>query len=569
MAKIATKDLEGLSPFELKDMFIREAKEASKKSDATMLNAGRGNPNWIATTPREAFILLTEFGLSECRRTRNEPEIGLAGMPSRPGIGKRLRSFLAKRSRAPGAALLKKSFEFGVKDLGFDPDAFAHELADSIIGDNYPVPGRMLVHTEKVVHEFLTREMCGGKPPKGKFDVFAVEGGTAAMCYTFKALEANGLLNKGDTIALGTPIFTPYVEFPHIEEYSFKVVEIAADSRHEDGHRTWQYPEAEIRKLENPKIKAFFIVNPSNPPSFAVQSETIEQIVRLVKTKRPDLMILTDDVYGTFVPGFRSLVTDLPRNTILVYSYSKHFGCTGWRLGTIAIHEDNVYDEMIRKLPSAMISRLDKRYGSLTTEPRKIKFIDRIVAESRCISLNHTAGLSLPQQMQMLLFSTFALLDKKDAYTERCREICHDRLEALYAGLGMPVPEDPLCAAYYRQLDLEVWARKIVGDDFFEYVEKHRGPLDLFFRLAREYHTVLLNGSGFNGPPWSVRVSLANLDDREYEQIGKNLAEICRTAAAKFRSMKGNGDGGRRRVTLEGSGAGGATRRRVNHRSES
>ena len=63
------------------------------------------------------------------------------------------------------------------------------------------------------------------------------------------------------------------------------------------------------------------------------------------RPKRPDLIILTDDVYGTFTEGFRSLAADLPRNTILVYSYSKHFGCTGWRLGVVGVHEDNMFDE--------------------------------------------------------------------------------------------------------------------------------------------------------------------------------------------------------------------------------
>ena len=70
-----------------------------------------------------------------------------------------------------------------------------------------------------------------------------------------------------------------------------------------------------------------------------------------MKTKRPDLIILTDDVYGTFVDGFRSLMAELPHNTIGVYSYSKYFGCTGWRLGVIALHEDNIIDKMIAELP--------------------------------------------------------------------------------------------------------------------------------------------------------------------------------------------------------------------------
>ena len=83
-------------------------------------------------------------------------------------------------------------------------------------------------------------------------------------------------------------------------------------------------------------------------------------------------MLLTDDVYGTFVPGFRSLLGAFPHNTIGVYSYSKYFGCTGWRLGVIAVHEDNMFDELIAKHPEPVQKKLDKRYAALTLEPRKI-----------------------------------------------------------------------------------------------------------------------------------------------------------------------------------------------------
>src|SRR5436853_3556393 len=148
--------------------------------------------------------------------------------------------------------------------------------------------------------------------------------------------------------------------------------------------------------------------------------ETIAMIVKLVKTKRPDLMLLTDDVYGTFVPEFRSLLGELPQNTIGVYSYSKYFGCTGWRLGVIAVHEDNIFDKMIAKLPDTELKALDKRYGALTLEPRKVKFIDRIVADSRDVALNHTAGLSLPQQIMMTLFSLSEMMDGARRYQQAC-----------------------------------------------------------------------------------------------------------------------------------------------------
>ncbi len=77
------------------------------------------------------------------------------------------------------------------KKFGFDADSFVHELVDSIIGDNYPVPDRMLVHNEQIVREYLQWAMCGEPRPKGTFHLYAVEGGTAAMCYIFKAMKTN------------------------------------------------------------------------------------------------------------------------------------------------------------------------------------------------------------------------------------------------------------------------------------------------------------------------------------------------------------------------------------------
>ena len=64
------------------------------------------------------------------------------------------------------------------------------------------------------------------KPPAGKFQTFAVEGATAAMCYIFDTLIANNILSTGDKIALMAPIFTPYLEIPHLPRYNFEVVEV-------------------------------------------------------------------------------------------------------------------------------------------------------------------------------------------------------------------------------------------------------------------------------------------------------------------------------------------------------
>ena len=54
-----------LSPFEIKEELIHIAKKSQEKSTDQMLNAGRGNPNWTAATPRRAFFTLGQFAVDE------------------------------------------------------------------------------------------------------------------------------------------------------------------------------------------------------------------------------------------------------------------------------------------------------------------------------------------------------------------------------------------------------------------------------------------------------------------------------------------------------------------------
>ncbi|HEY6613302.1 MAG TPA: bifunctional aspartate transaminase/aspartate 4-decarboxylase [Vicinamibacterales bacterium] len=528
---VKLREYEALSPFEIKDFLAKAATSTSAASAIAYLNAGRGNPNWIATEPREAFFLLGQFAITESKRVLDLPP-GVGGMPRAPGIADRLAAWLKEHEILPGSEFLGALVPWTVAKFGFDADRFVHELVDSIIGDNYPVPDRMLVHNEQIVHEYLQWAMCGPPRPEGRFHLYAVEGGTAAMCYIFKSMKTNRLLNAGDTIALATPIFTPYLEMPHLEDYDLKIVSV--QMRQES---RFQFDDAELKKLLDPAIKAFFVVNPGNPSAVALSEQTITKIGGILK-KRPELILLTDDVYGTFVPGFRSLLGAYPHNTIGVYSYSKYFGCTGWRLGVIAVHEDNLFDRLIAKHPEPVLKKLDKRYGALTLEPRKLRFIDRIVADSRDVALNHTAGLSLPQQVMMSLFSLYELMDEKKHYQKACIGIVRKRVEATIEGLGIEVAPNQNFDWYYGLIDFEFWARKYVGEDVVRWMKDNVHPLDIVFRLAEDHGIVLLNGSGFDAPDWSVRVSFANLDDHVYDDIGRAIRAVARSYRQAYEASK-------------------------------
>ena len=537
VTKSFAKKMESISPFELKNKLIEMADESIKKIAHTMLNAGRGNPNWIATTPREAFFLLGKFGLEECRRVMYLPE-GIAGIPQKDGIAARFETFLKTNHSQPGAELLKGPYQYMLLEHAADPDTLVHEWAEGVVGDQYPVPDRILQFTEMIVQDYLAQEMCDRRPPKGKYDLFATEGGTAAMCYVFDSLQENFLLNKGDGIALMVPVFTPYIEIPQLRRYEFNVTEISADQMTTDGLHTWQYKDEDIDRLRNPQIKALFITNPSNPPSYTLSPETAARIVDIVKKDNPNLMIITDDVYGTFSPHFRSLMAELPQNTLCVYSFSKYFGATGWRDAVIALHEENIFDRMIAHLPEEQKKILNKRYSSLTLTPEKLKFIDRMVADSRQVALNHTAGLSLPQQTQMSLFASFAILDKENRYKNKMQEIIRRRLKALWDNTGFSLVDDPLRVGYYSEIDMLVWAKIFYGEEFVSYLKKTYSPLDVVFRLANETSLVLLNGGGFAGPEWSVRVSLANLNEKDYVKIGQGIKRILDEYAVKWQESR-------------------------------
>ncbi|OLU17583.1 aspartate 4-decarboxylase [Pseudomonas sp. PA1(2017)] len=508
-----------LSPFELKDELI---KLASGNENRLMLNAGRGNPNFLATLPRRAFFRLGLFATNEAELSYSYMPHGVGGLPQIDGIEARFERYTAEHRDQPGVLFLAKSLSYVRDQLGLSASAFLHEMVEGILGVNYPVPPRMLRVSEQIVREYIVKEMIGGFIPAGSVDLFAVEGGTAAMTYIFHSLQQNGLLKRGDKVAIGMPAFTPYIEIPELEEFGLEQVHIDADP-----HASWQYPDAELDKLKDPQVKIFFCINPSNPASVKMDERSLETVARIVAESRPDLFILTDDVYGTFADDFRSLFAICPRNTMLVYSFSKYFGATGWRLGVIATHKDSVFDQALEALPDETKASLSRRYGTLLPDVERLKFIDRIVADSRTVALNHTAGLSTPQQVQMVLFSLFALMDESDGYKTELKKLVRRREAALYRELGVAPARDQNAVEYYTLLDLEDLARKIHGDDFAAWVKAKFSSGDLLFRIAKETGIVLLPGKGFGTRQPAARVSLANLNEYQYASIGRALRAMA------------------------------------------
>ena len=195
---------------------------------------------------------------------------------------------------------------------------------------------------------------------------------------------------------------------------------------------------------------------------------------------------------------------------------------------------------MIAAHPEPIKKLLDKRYGGLTLKPREFAFIDRIVADSRDIALNHTAGLSLPQQVMMTLFSLSELMDEKKALSESLHRHLQEAGRGNDRRTGHPKSvRISIFDYYYGLIDFEFFARKYLGEDVVKWMKANVHPLDIVFRLAEDHGIVLLNGGGFAAPDWSVRISFANLENHVYDDIGRAVRAIARGYRQAYEAATG------------------------------
>lgn len=517
-----------LSPFELKNTLISTATKSVGANN--VLNAGRGNPNFLSTAPRTAFALLMQICVEISNDLCVEDDIGF--IPDKKGLYNYLFKKLNKNRSKPEGKFLKEACHRMKRISGMKNDDFAYDLVISTLGCFYPDPPRIQKFVEPVLIEFLDKNVYRPKTSlTNKVKVMTTEGCAAAIIYVFDSLKYNGLVIPQDTIGILTPIFSPYLEIPQLMNYNLKNICIKADE-----NNNWEIPEDEINKLADTNMKALFLVNPTNPTGLSLSSSVVRRMAAVIRAKNPNLIILEDNVYAPFVKEFNDFFNVLPRNTIGVFSFSKYFGTTGWRLGTIIMHDNNIIDGVLLKNAPEQVN---DRYRMLSIKPENIKFIDRILADSRQVAEAHVAGLSTPQQTLMTLFATYDLMDKERTYQNNLESIVYDRISTLLAPINYTIEESALNSNYYVVIDIAKAGDNLVGGYAFgEYLRKHRDPIEFLFRLAKSYGVVLLPAVGFAGPFWGVRVSLANLYEEDYDLIGQSLRSIIDEYYEEFKKWE-------------------------------
>ena len=522
-----------LSPFELKNTLIYLAKTKNPLDDFTMfLNAGRGNPNFYNSFVRQCYTQLQAACLQLSSDLQPIPNvdkiIGLKvyPLPSKMNFHTGMMKHLKKMSN-------KKEYKFigdylnylsnEAKKMKLNVNHIMHDVVLSMIGCFYPSPPRIQPHLNLVVKNFMHDLIFGNKKTKEKpddYEYFATEGAAAGILYVFNTLHINGLLKHGDTIALITPIFSPYLEMPILKRYKLKILQMQGDPNDE-----WSLDDSEIEKLKDKKIKGLFMVNPANTGAFSLPLRNIQKIGEIVNSVRKDLIILSDNVYAPFTKEYNSLAYSCPQNTIEVFSLSKYFGTTGWRLGVCMVRKENRFNTLLKNLPKNFKKQLKTRYSTSSVIPEKLTFMQRLVDDSRQVAEAHVGGLSTPQQAIIGMFLFYDIHDKEKVYRDEIHSLLKYRMGLLYSDLNTPIIMSDRSTNYYNLLNIPEITENLYGKEARAKIEK-TNYLHFLFHLAKKYKTVLLPGIGFGAPKWYLRISLANLASTDYKLISKNI-KLC------------------------------------------
>lgn len=171
-------------------------------------------------------------------------------------------------------------------------------------------------------------------------NVTATHGGIEAMMAAFIAI-----LNKNDEVIFLTPDYASHITQSIIAHYGARPVFVPLDEEN-----NWSLVPERLESAVTQKTKAILICNPSNPIGKVYSQSELAKIAEIAK--KYNLYIISDETYEYFVfDGTKHIsiasLPDAADRTISVFSLSKTYSMTGWRIG-YAVASRSVSAELMK-----------------------------------------------------------------------------------------------------------------------------------------------------------------------------------------------------------------------------
>ncbi len=158
-------------------------------------------------------------------------------------------------------------------------------------------------------------------------DVIVTAGGNQAFM-----LAAMTVIDPGDEVVLTTPYFVNH----EMAIRAIGAVPVEAPLREEDGFGArWSALEPHVTS----RTRAVVLCSPSNPTGAVIEANELTRIVRQLSSR--GVILFSDETYlhffhdesGAIDPASAAAIAGWRENVIVVGTFSKSFGMTGWRVG--------------------------------------------------------------------------------------------------------------------------------------------------------------------------------------------------------------------------------------------
>lgn len=122
-----------------------------------------------------------------------------------------------------------------------------------------------------------------------------------------------------------------------------------------------------LAALVDPTTRAIILNSPSNPLGSVMRRDLLERLYEFAE--KHDLWIISDECYDAvdFSGEFFSIgaLEDAPERVVSVYSFSKVYAMTGWRVGYVAMPQQLVDPVLGLLQPSVMCVNTPAQFGAL------------------------------------------------------------------------------------------------------------------------------------------------------------------------------------------------------------
>ncbi len=261
-------------------------------------------------------------------------------------------------------------------------------------------------------------------------EIIATAGSIEAIMATLIAI----IEPKKNEIILFSPSYTSYAEAVKVAGGKPIFVNLIEGGLALSQSKGWRIDFKSLERKINSKTAAILFCNPNNPTGTIFPKEDLLKIAELAENKK--FFILSDEVYKDFIYDFAfpsdgtagraffslAQIPELRKRVIRIFSLSKAYAMTGWRIGFMHSDEENikeilkVHDSLVTCAPVisqyAAIAALD--FGDKEIEKFRRQYQER--RDLICRHLDDLKDFFSYQKPNSSYFIFPKLLPKRDSW---------------------------------------------------------------------------------------------------------------------------------------------------------